>query len=110
MNRSLRACFGEFIVCWDELDDPRTGNARLHDCHVILARAYRVGAINFDPPLKIPPRALRVRLIVIRPRKLDRRKLEFFSLCHGGGLDAPPGFCSEIGTLLPMAPCGRSSL
>jgi transposase len=29
---------------------------------------------------------------------------------HGGGLGAPPGFCSEIGGLWPMAPCGRSSL
>ncbi|WP_374545006.1 hypothetical protein [Rhodoblastus sp.] len=47
---------------------------------------------------------------VIRPRNSDRRKVEFSGLCHGGGLDEPPGFCSEIGGLLPMAPCGRSSL
>ena len=25
-----------FVVCWDELDDPRTGNAGLHDFHELL--------------------------------------------------------------------------
>ncbi len=29
----------KFIACWDELDDPRTGNAGLHDFHEILAIA-----------------------------------------------------------------------
>jgi hypothetical protein len=28
-----------FIECWDGLDDPRTGNAALHDFHEILAIA-----------------------------------------------------------------------
>ena len=28
-----------FIACWDGLDDPRTGNAALHDFHEILAIA-----------------------------------------------------------------------
>jgi len=28
-----------FIECWDGLDDPRTGNAALHDLHEILAIA-----------------------------------------------------------------------
>jgi predicted transposase YbfD/YdcC len=26
----------EFVACWDELDDPRTGNAGLHDFHELL--------------------------------------------------------------------------
>ncbi len=25
-----------FAACWDELDDPRTGNAGLHDFHELL--------------------------------------------------------------------------
>ncbi len=29
----------KFIACWDGLDDPRTGNASLHDLHEILAIA-----------------------------------------------------------------------
>lgn len=28
-----------FIACWEGLDDPRTGNAALHDFHEILAIA-----------------------------------------------------------------------
>lgn len=30
-----------FIEWWDRLDDPRTGNAALHDFHEILAIAIR---------------------------------------------------------------------
>ena len=41
---------------------------------------------------------------------LDRRKVEFSGLCHAGGLDAPAGVMREAGGLLPIAPCGRSSL
>ena len=29
----------KFIACWDELDDPRTGNAALHDFHEMLVIA-----------------------------------------------------------------------
>lgn len=29
---------------------------------------------------------------------------------YRSGLEAPPGFISEIGTLLPIAPCGRKLL
>jgi hypothetical protein len=42
-----------FIECWDGLDDPRTGNAALHDFHEILATAMcavlcgRQGAHHF---------------------------------------------------------------
>ncbi|OOO44826.1 hypothetical protein BS629_26190 [Rhizobium leguminosarum bv. viciae USDA 2370] len=39
-----------------------------------------------------------------RPRILDHRRLEFSGFVQGGGLVAPPGFISKIGTLLPMAP------
>jgi hypothetical protein len=41
---------------------------------------------------------------------LDRRKLEFSDFCSAGGLDAPAGVIRQTGVLLPMAPCGRSSL
>jgi len=41
---------------------------------------------------------------------MDQRKLEFSGFFQGGGLVALPGFISEIGTLLPIAPCGRTSL
>ena len=27
---------GGFAACWDELDDPQTGNAALHDFHELL--------------------------------------------------------------------------
>jgi len=47
---------------------------------------------------------------VNRPRFLDQRRLEFFGFIQGGGLVAPPEFINEIGTLLPIAPCGRTSL
>jgi hypothetical protein len=47
---------------------------------------------------------------LIRDRSLGRPRVEFPGLGHGSWLGAPPGFCSEIGGLLPMAPCGRSSL
>ena len=41
---------------------------------------------------------------------LDRPKVEFRASFHDDGLGAPSGFCSEIGDLLPIAPCGRTSL
>lgn len=45
-----------------------------------------------------------------RPRFLDHLRLEFSGFIQGGGLVEPPDFISEIGTLLPIAPCGRNSL
>ena len=30
---------GEFATCWEELDDPRTGNAALHDFNELLVIA-----------------------------------------------------------------------
>jgi hypothetical protein len=48
--------------------------------------------------------------LLVRSPLLDRRKVEFSGLCHAGGLDAPAGVMRETGGLLPMAPCGRSSL
>ena len=47
---------------------------------------------------------------LVRSQLLDRRKVEFSGLCHAGGLDAPVGVMRETGGLLPIAPCGRSSL
>ena len=47
---------------------------------------------------------------LIRPLTLDRPKAEFFGFAQGDGLVTPSDFISLIGTLLPIAPCGRSSL
>lgn len=55
-------------------------------------------------------RRLEFPAFVIRDQMLDRRTVEFPAFDHGGELGMPPGFCSRIGGLLPMAPCGRSSL
>lgn len=44
------------------------------------------------------------------PPTLDRPKAEFSGFAQGDGLVTPPDFVSMIGTLLPIAPCGRSSL
>ena len=50
------------------------------------------------------------RSFMIRHHSLDHPGLEFPGQGHGDGLGASPGFISVIGGLLPMAPCGRSSL
>ncbi len=49
-------------------------------------------------------------IVVNRPRFLDQLRLEFSGSIQGGALVEPPDFISEIGTLLPIAPCGRNSL
>jgi hypothetical protein len=49
------------------------------------------------------------RLMLCYP-SLDRWKLEFSDFCRDGGLGAPAGVMREAGGLLPIAPCGRSSL
>src|SRR3546814_1265859 len=48
--------------------------------------------------------------LLILHHSRDHPGLEFPGLDHGDGLGAPPGFTSVIGGLLPMEPCGRSSL
>ena len=63
-----------------------------------------------DLPLKFHPAATRASAGLVRSPLLDRRELEFSGLCHAGGLAAPAGVMRETGGLLPMAPCGRSSL
>lgn len=47
---------------------------------------------------------------LIRSPTLGRPKAEFSGFAQGDGLVTPPDFVSRIGTLLPIAPCGRSSL
>ena len=47
---------------------------------------------------------------LIRPPTLDRPKAEFSGFDQGDRLVMPPDFVSVIGALLPIAPCGRSSL
>ena len=47
---------------------------------------------------------------LIRAPTLDHSWPEFCRFAQGDGLVAPPDFVSAIGTLFPIAPCGRSSL
>ena len=47
---------------------------------------------------------------LIRSPTLDRPKAESSGFAQGDGLVTPPDFVSMIGTLLPIALCGRSSL
>ena len=63
-----------------------------------------------DLPLVFHPAATGARWLLICPPTLDRPKAEFSGFVQGDGLVTPPDFVSLIGTLLPIAPCGRSSL
>jgi hypothetical protein len=56
------------------------------------------------------PFEARVFRYVIRSPTLDRPKAEFSGFAQNDGLVTRPDFVSMIGTLLPIAPCGRSSL
>ena len=47
---------------------------------------------------------------MILPPNAEPPQNRVLGLFHGDGLVAPPRNCSEIGTLLPIAPCGRTSL
>ena len=76
----------------------------------ILLEINRDDKDDNDLPLNFHPTALRASAGLVRSPLLDRRKVEFSGLCHAGGLDAPAGVMRETGGLLPMAPCGRSSL
>jgi hypothetical protein len=49
-------------------------------------------------------------MILIRRHSLEHPELEFSGPSQGDGLAASPGFINAIGGLLPMAPCGRTSL
>ena len=47
---------------------------------------------------------------VIRSHSLEHPELEFPGPSQGDRLAVSPGFINAIGGLLPMAPCGRTSL
>lgn len=47
---------------------------------------------------------------LMRPPTLDRPKVEFSGFAQGARLVMSPDFVSVIEGLLPIAPCGRSSL
>ncbi len=40
-QRAHGGALDQFAACWDKLDDPRTGNAGLHDFHELLITALR---------------------------------------------------------------------
>ena len=63
-----------------------------------------------DLPLVFHPAATLAQLVLIRSPTLERPQAEFSCFAQGDGLVTPPDFVSMIGTLLPIAPCGRSSL
>ena len=63
-----------------------------------------------DLPLNFHPVAIRASAFLTCSQTLDQRRLEFSGFSQGGGLVTLPGFISAIGTLLPIAPCGRTSL
>jgi hypothetical protein len=63
-----------------------------------------------DLPPGRPSFITRVPGVVIRTPTLDRPEAEFSGFAQGDGLVTSPDFVSMIGTLLPIAPCGRSSL
>lgn len=48
-------------------------------------------------------------MLVQRAHCVDRRESEFLAF-NDGGLVTPPGLCSAIETLYPIAECERSSL
>ena len=67
-------------------------------------------AVAGDLPLVLHPAATGARLVLLRPPSLDRPKAEFFGFDQGDRLVMSDGFLSVIWALLPIAPCGRSSL
>ncbi len=66
--------------------------------------------IGFPGAMKCQTIRLSCAQAMLRSHSLDRLRLEFPACFHGDGLVAPPEFCNEIGGLLPIAPCGRTSL
>ena len=76
----------------------------------ILAKSPAQSEVLLDLPPLGPSFITRVRGFVIWPPTLNRPKAEFSGFAQGDRLVLPPDFVSVIGTLLPIAPCGRSSL
>jgi hypothetical protein len=69
-----------------------------------------MGQVLHDPPPELGPFKTGNLLLLLCTQSLERPRLEFRACFHDDGLGAPSGFCSEIGDLLPIAPCGRTSL
>ena len=63
-----------------------------------------------DPAPNVASLISRVRFPYDLPPIIGPPEGRVSGLDHGAGLGAPPGFCNEIGTLLPIDPWGRSSL
>lgn len=76
--------------------------------HALAGAIVAVDAVTLPPTFIQRERDSGLELI--RPPTLDRPKAEFSGFAQGDGLVTPPNFVSMIGTLLPIAPCGRSSL
>ena len=95
----------------------RNGYRGVRKCQGLIVR---LSGINIGPLIDsiksltelLNARAFEARAVeqLIRHHSLDHPGLEFPGQGHGDGLGASPGFISVIGGLLPMAPCGRSSL
>lgn len=91
-------------------DDCELASARTAEPPLMRRRTASLGKSVVDLPLVFHPAATGARWLLIRPPTLDRPKAEFSGFVQGDGLVTPPDFVSLIGTLLPIAPCGRSSL
>lgn len=63
-----------------------------------------------DLPLNCHPAAIRASTVFDPIPFFGPPEGGVFRLFHDGGLTAPSGLINEIGTLCPIAPCGRTSL
>lgn len=70
------------------------------------AQAVHISFIN--PLLNFQLAVIRASASGEPPQVSGPAEARVFRFIQGGGLVALPDFVSEIGTLLPIAPCGRT--
>jgi hypothetical protein len=102
--------FRASLLCTPSLDRPKVEFRASLLCTPSLDRPkveFRASLLC-TPSLDRPKVEFRASLLCTP--SLDRPKVEFRASFHDDGLGAPSGFCSEIGDLWPIAPCGRTSL
>jgi hypothetical protein len=79
-------------------------------CSFCLTELPNIKLCNPDLPLKFHPVAIRVSADVKCSLKLGQRLLGFPGVRAHVGVGADEPFNSDIGALLPIALCGRTSL
>jgi hypothetical protein len=102
----------EFLMATGEMSDDAFSQFLLGFLELVALHSVEDATFFacIDLPLNFHPAALRASAGLVCSPTLDRRKVEFSGLCQAGGLDTPAGVMREPGGLLPIAPCGRSSL